>query len=340
MARRDFTINAMALRLADGDLLDPFGGLRRSRAARAPHRRARRASRDDPLRDRASAAVRLAARLRPAPETRAQMRAKRPGSPHVSAERIGGGIAADGLGELSKLLLGREPARALLLARDTGAPTHVIPEFAPCDRLPARLGAAAAAARGAPVRRRPDAADAGASLEVRLAALLHDLGKPEAEPDGSRPRRRSAPGSRPARPEAASLPDAASSTTSSDIVAGHAFPLDGPIDGLHARRFLAAHGDALAFELSTTRPPILRVKRVPDGREGRARDLRDAARARARTARIGSAISRSRATTSGRSDSTRARCSASRSGAARRGRRRPRAQRPGLAARACGGGAP
>ena len=27
MARRDFTVNALALRLADGALLDPFGGV-------------------------------------------------------------------------------------------------------------------------------------------------------------------------------------------------------------------------------------------------------------------------------------------------------------------------
>ncbi len=32
---------------------------------------------------------------------------------HVSGERIGGGLAADGMGELSKLLLGREPRKAL-----------------------------------------------------------------------------------------------------------------------------------------------------------------------------------------------------------------------------------
>ena len=38
----------------------------------------------------------------------------------VSGERIGGGIAADGMGELSKLLLGAHPAKALAIARDTG----------------------------------------------------------------------------------------------------------------------------------------------------------------------------------------------------------------------------
>ena len=35
------------------------------------------------------------------------MRAERSGLRHVSAERIGGGVDADGMGELSKLLPGR-----------------------------------------------------------------------------------------------------------------------------------------------------------------------------------------------------------------------------------------
>ena len=53
-------------------------------------------------------------------ETLAQMREEAASVRLVSGERIGGGIAADGLGELSKLLLGSRPATALRLARDTG----------------------------------------------------------------------------------------------------------------------------------------------------------------------------------------------------------------------------
>ena len=59
------------------------------------------------------------------------MREWAPRIEHVSGERIGGGLAADGLGELSKLLLGPHPAKALRLARDTGVLVHVLPEFAP-----------------------------------------------------------------------------------------------------------------------------------------------------------------------------------------------------------------
>ena len=49
----------------------------------------------------------------------------------VSGERIGGGLAADGMGELSKLLLGARPAEALRLARDTGVLVELLPEFGP-----------------------------------------------------------------------------------------------------------------------------------------------------------------------------------------------------------------
>ena len=118
-----------------------------------------------------------------APETLAQMHEAAPGLAHVSAERIGGGIKADAQGELSKLLLGRKPSRALFLARDTGVLTRVIPEFAPAigfsldsDRQPLPLDEHLFAVAQL-------AADNGSSLEVRLAGLLHDLGKPD-EGDG------------------------------------------------------------------------------------------------------------------------------------------------------------
>src|SRR6185437_11442822 len=48
----------------------------------------------------------------------------------VSGERVGGGLAADGMGELSKLLLGAHPLRALRIARDTGVLVELLPEFA------------------------------------------------------------------------------------------------------------------------------------------------------------------------------------------------------------------
>ncbi len=181
MARRDFTINAMAIRLDGGDLVDPFGG-RADLAQRVLRTVGPTSFEDDPLR--LVRALRFVSQLGfdLAPETLAQMEAGAPGLAHVSAERIGGGIKADGMGELSKLLLGREPQRALLLARDTGVLIRLLPEFAPAigyalgsERQPLPLDEHVFAVV-------QNAADAGASLAVRLAALFHDLGKPRPPP--------------------------------------------------------------------------------------------------------------------------------------------------------------
>src|SRR5439155_12307562 len=95
----------------------------------------------------------------------------------VSGERIGGGLQADGMGELSKLLLGSRPAKALRLARDTGVLVALIPEFAPAigfDTQSERQGGPLDEHIFGVVEWAPR------SLPVRLAALLHDLGKPHA----------------------------------------------------------------------------------------------------------------------------------------------------------------
>jgi tRNA nucleotidyltransferase/poly(A) polymerase len=76
----------------------------------------------------------------------------------VSAERIGGGLSADGMGELSKLLLGTRPAKALGLAVDTGVFAELLPELEPDDFAVVQASA-----------------DAGDPLAVRLGALLRGL---------------------------------------------------------------------------------------------------------------------------------------------------------------------
>ena len=130
MGRRDFTVNAIAKRLTTGELVDPFGGTqdlqRRMLRTVSPASFA-----EDPLR--ILRGLRLVSQLgfELADTTVEQMREHADGLRHVSGERIGGGIAADGMGELSRLLLGRDPGRALRLARETGVLVAVIPEFEP-----------------------------------------------------------------------------------------------------------------------------------------------------------------------------------------------------------------
>lgn len=261
MARRDFTINAIAIRLDGGDLVDPFGGVadleRRQLRTVGPT-----SFEDDPLR--LLRALRFVSQLDfdLAPETLAQMRAGAPGLAHISAERIGGGIKSDGMGELSKLLLGSAPRRALLLARDTGVLTQVIPEFLPAigyslgsDRQPLPLEEHIFVVV-------QNAADADARLAVRLACLVHDLGKVEADAtNGSHAAVGALLGDRILK--RLRYPTRARHHIAR-IVASHDFSLDGPIGGLFARQFLAAHGDELAGDLISHKDADLRAKPVPE----------------------------------------------------------------------------
>src|SRR3954467_5588951 len=177
MGRRDFTVNAMARRLATGELVDPVGG-RADLEARRLRTVSPQSFREDPLR--LVRALRFVSQLgfEPDQELIAQMREEAPGVKLVSGERIGGGLSADGMGELSKLLLGSEPARALRFARDTGVLVELLPEFGPAigfDQESRYHDLTVDEHTFAVVQA---AANAGRTLTVRLAALFHDLGKP------------------------------------------------------------------------------------------------------------------------------------------------------------------
>ncbi len=130
LARRDFTVNAMARRLADGRIIDPFDG-RGDLERRVLRTVGPKSFAEDPLR--LVRGLRFVSQLdlELDPATLAQMREQAGSVGLVSAERIGGGLAADGMGELSKLLLGARPAKALALARDTGVLGAMLPELAP-----------------------------------------------------------------------------------------------------------------------------------------------------------------------------------------------------------------
>jgi tRNA nucleotidyltransferase (CCA-adding enzyme) len=257
MGRRDFTVNAMARRLSTGELVDPFGGV--ADLARRELRTVSRASfREDPLR--LLRGLRLVSQLgfRPAGETLTAMRLEADGLRHVSAERIGGGAKADGLGELSLLLLGREPQRALLLARDTGVLEVVLTEFR--DTIGYRLDTPR---QPVPLEEHcfavvQAAADAGASLEVRLAALLHDLGKPQSDRTGES---HAAVAAELARTVVRRLryPVHVQRRVVA-IVAAHAYQPDALLTPVEARRFLARHGRELAGELMDHKDADLRAK--------------------------------------------------------------------------------
>ena len=177
MRRRDFTINAMARRVGTTDLVDPVGGESDLRAGLL-RSVSETSFAEDPLR--LVRGLRFVSQLGFDPDetTLRQMREEAPGVRLVSAERIGGGLHADGMGELSKLLLGAEPAKALRLARDTGVLVELLPELAPSigfDQESRWHDLSVDEHTFAVVQA---AANMKTPLRVRLAALFHDLGKP------------------------------------------------------------------------------------------------------------------------------------------------------------------
>jgi poly(A) polymerase len=176
LERRDFTINAMAARLPSFELVDPFGGLAalREKVIRTPGRPEDSFS-DDPLR--ILRAARFAARLGFAVvgEVQAAMRAMASRLSIVSAERI--------TDELTKLMLTDMPEVGLDLLVRTGVAEVILPE------LPALRMEVDEHHRHKDVythslivlRQAIDLEPRyglGPDLVLRLAAILHDVGKP------------------------------------------------------------------------------------------------------------------------------------------------------------------
>ncbi|GEO91093.1 CCA tRNA nucleotidyltransferase [Kocuria flava] len=187
--RRDFTINAMALRLPDLELVDPHGGIRDLHAGvlRTPGTPEDSFS-DDPLR--MMRAARFAAQLEVevAPEVEEAMTAMAQRIGIVSAERV--------REELVKLIRGARPRAGVDLMVRTGLADVVLPEV-PALRLEVDehhrhkdvyehsltvLEQAAALETG------PDGPVPAPDFVLRFAALMHDVGKPATrrfEPSGA-----------------------------------------------------------------------------------------------------------------------------------------------------------
>lgn len=168
LSRRDFTVNAMALALPEPVLVDPFGGVADLAALRlrTPLPPAESFT-DDPLRMLRAARFIAGYNLVPEPELVAAVRELRARLEIVSAERI--------CDELDKLLVVDHPGKGLWFLVETGLAEEFLPE------LPAL------ALEQDPVQRHKDVlAHTIAVVEktrpdkvLRLAALLHDIGKPK-----------------------------------------------------------------------------------------------------------------------------------------------------------------
>ena len=172
LLRRDFTVNAMAVRLPAVVFVDPFHGFEdlARKVLRTPGT-PEDSFGDDPLR--MLRAARFAAQLgfAVAPEVEAAMRAMAERLSIVSAERI--------QAEFSKLLLGADPRSGLGLLVDTGLADRFLPEL-PKLRLEIdeHHRHKDVYEHTLIVVEQAMALEVAPDLVLRMAALLHDIGKP------------------------------------------------------------------------------------------------------------------------------------------------------------------
>jgi poly(A) polymerase len=176
LVRRDFTVNAMAVRITPagpGEFLDPLGGLAALRARVLDTPAAPSVSfGDDPLRMlRAARFVSqlgfiVAARVRKSIEEMAPQLAR------ISAERVAA--------ELDKLLLGDDPVVGIDLLVETGMGEVVLPEVGGMRMaIDEHHQHKDVYQHSLTVLRQAIALeDDGPDLVLRWAALLHDIGKP------------------------------------------------------------------------------------------------------------------------------------------------------------------
>jgi poly(A) polymerase len=168
LSRRDFTVNAMALRLPDPELIDPFDG-----AADLAARRLRTPLEpevsfgDDPLRMLRAARFIAGFGLEPDAALVGAVEELRGRLEIVSAERIHD--------ELSKLLVVPDPTAGLWFLCETGLADEFLPELNAMrlEQDPIHTHKDVLAHTIAVV------SNTRADLRVRLAALLHDIGKPK-----------------------------------------------------------------------------------------------------------------------------------------------------------------
>jgi poly(A) polymerase len=189
LLRRDFTINAMALRLPAMELVDPFGGVRDLHASVLATPGAPETSfSDDPLR--MMRAARFASQLGVAvrDDVKQAMTQMAERITIISAERV--------REELVKLICGSHPRVGIDLLVDTGLAEFVLPEVSAL-RLEADehhrhkdvyQHSLQVLEQAAGMETDADGPVPGPDFVLRFAALMHDVGKPATrrfEPGGA-----------------------------------------------------------------------------------------------------------------------------------------------------------
>ena len=173
LLRRDFTVNAMAVELSERRFVDPYGG-QQALADKVLDTPAtpQESFADDPLRMLRAARFVSQLGFTPAPRVVEAMTSMADQITRITAERV--------QTEVSKLLCGAYPKEGIELLVSTGLAAHVLPEL-PAMRLEIDehhqhkdVYQHSLVVLDQAIAQEED----GPDLILRLAALLHDIGKP------------------------------------------------------------------------------------------------------------------------------------------------------------------
>jgi poly(A) polymerase len=181
LIRRDFAVNAMAARLPGHEFVDLFGGLAdlRNKVLRTP-RRPEDSFSDDPLRMMRAARFVSQLGFTISPDITKAMSDMTERIDIVSAERV--------RDELTKLICGAHPRAGLALLVETGLAARVLPELPTLQlEIDEHHRHKDVYEHSLIVLEQAIAQEERPDLILRLAALLHDIGKPRTrafEPGG------------------------------------------------------------------------------------------------------------------------------------------------------------
>lgn len=170
LLRRDFTVNAMGVDLDSGTLVDPYGGARDidERKLRTVHPSS---FEEDPTRLLRGLVASSRHGLDPTEDTRQQMAA--------NAHRLDGEARERIQAELDKLFKSAHPAAAIRLGHDTGILKHVFPEVAHNFDFDQNNPHHNFTLGQHLLNVLEGVSEKSDDPDLRLAALLHDIGKPK-----------------------------------------------------------------------------------------------------------------------------------------------------------------